>query len=504
MANSIIIRNLKHIKRLEFEVPGKGVYLLSGRNGSGKSTVLACLMRIKNSHAFAKHFIRSYHSSGLDDFTGAEVIYRVNDMEVVYTYGGKRWVPRPRSKRKLLDNFGYPEVFYIGATADRITPRTEDFLVRRTKDADPEIVLTANTILGTEKFSGLKTVNLTTGAGNSVFVLECKGEGGIKYFSEKNFSLGELCVLKLVKHLQKCVGKSLVLIDELELALHPRAQIELLRYLVEIAEKKELTVIFSTHSVSLLKNVKRQQIIFLDSNEGIVEMVKNCYPTYVLGNITFDEEPTPDGVIYVEDEAARWLCEALLRLWANVVFEEKAALTPVVKVIPVGPFMNTARMLSGSQGVFPCSTVLMAVLDEDVKNESVRGWEESKNYERLGEFADYNERIKYLPCTPEVGLVDYLSRDIAGANRSLKDFFGGHKELVSRLDFKDMSTMSEKGKRDTCKSTLRDIFQRIGADYNVGNERVQSIFYEILAEWLFCDKKDDVMKLFSVLNRKSR
>lgn len=57
MERKIIISNLKGIGHLEFTFPAKkGVYLLVGANGTGKTTLMTCMHRIGNNLAFAYRF----------------------------------------------------------------------------------------------------------------------------------------------------------------------------------------------------------------------------------------------------------------------------------------------------------------------------------------------------------------------------------------------------------------------------------------------------------------
>ncbi|PHN95816.1 ATP-binding protein, partial [Tenacibaculum discolor] len=99
------------------------------------------------------------------------------------------------------------------------------------------------------------------------------------YISEKNLSLGELCILKLLRLLKDCPRGSLVLIDELELALHPMAQVALLRYLDDIARDKALTVIVSTHSATLIKQANANRLLLLqDNGEGQIVCQDRCFP----------------------------------------------------------------------------------------------------------------------------------------------------------------------------------------------------------------------------------
>lgn len=171
MASSLEIRNLRNIARLRFDIPDPGVWLLTASNGAGKTSLLACLRRIGQPNAFPIHFPSSLRSERLDNHTDGTVTYFINGERVEYAYRGERWTPRPRSNSHLFDNMGYPSVIYVGATADRITPRPEDFDTQNIRAANPAIIDAVNAIFETNKFTWLRTINLTRGAGNDAFVL---------------------------------------------------------------------------------------------------------------------------------------------------------------------------------------------------------------------------------------------------------------------------------------------------------------------------------------------
>ena len=249
MTRKITITKLKQVDQLEFDIPGPGVYVLSGTNGSGKSCLLACLLRIGWRNAFQLSFKSSKISKQLDEYSGASVKYEVNGLSVSYIYSGARWVPVPKSQSKLLSQFGYGVVIYAAANSERIEPRAEDFKPQRVKDAPLAIREAASKILGDDKFGELKTINLKRGVGSEAYLLPDKQKKTARrsaYYSEKNFRLGEICVLKLLRQLESCPHGSLVLIDELELALHPKAQVRLFQHLQRISKEKNLTTLFST------------------------------------------------------------------------------------------------------------------------------------------------------------------------------------------------------------------------------------------------------------------
>jgi ABC-type cobalamin/Fe3+-siderophores transport system ATPase subunit len=67
MTGTINIQNLRNLNSLHFEIPDRGVTLLTGSNGSGKTSLLACLRRIGHSNAFPIHFPTSLRSDRLDN-----------------------------------------------------------------------------------------------------------------------------------------------------------------------------------------------------------------------------------------------------------------------------------------------------------------------------------------------------------------------------------------------------------------------------------------------------
>jgi hypothetical protein len=419
MAGTLEICNLRNVQKLRFRIPDRGVWLLTAGNGAGKTSLLACIRRIGYPNAFPVHFPSSLRSERLDNHSNGTVTYEINEESVSYAYRGERWTPRPRNNSHLFRSFGYSSVRYVGATADRITPRPEDFHPRHVRAASRTIVDAANKIFETDKFSMLRTINLSRGVGNDAFVLALDGKFPT-YHSEKHFSLGELCVLKLLRLLREVSNNSLIIVDELEMALHPRAQVWLLRYLEEQARAKSLTVIFSTHSVTLLKTIDRQRIIYLEKqDDGETKAIYGCFPTYAIGNIASDEETLPDIMLYVEDQFARDILTAFFEKFANDRFPDPTE-RPTTKIVPVGGFKEVVAFLERNRSVLPNRCLQKAVLDEAVKSEVLEQWRQDDNHAQLDRFQRSQNDIKFLPFTPEVGMLNYLASNLDGFERSLR------------------------------------------------------------------------------------
>ncbi|MEQ8599606.1 MAG: AAA family ATPase [Devosia sp.] len=452
--------------------------MLTAGNGAGKTSLLACLRRIGYPQSFPVHFPASLESERLDDISQATVTYRLQNETVEYAYRGARWAPRPRKNSHLLADFGYPQVIYLGATAERLTPRPEDFVPRRARVAAVDLVKAANQIFETDKFNSLHVINLTTGGGNPAFLLKVQ-DNPVKFHSEKSFSLGELCVLKLIDGIRGCPNQSLVLIDELEIALHPRAQIQLYRYIESVAQTKQLTVIFSTHSVSLIKSIPRNKLMFMERDEaGDVTIVRGCFPTYAIGNITLGEEKAPDTALYVEDDVAKAIVEPLVKLCLQDRFAANN-LFPDVRVIPIGPFNAVVQFLTNHGVLLPEGTRGFALLDEDVKTDHVEEWRRTDQFQHLADYQAVEPQLDFLPWTPEVAMLSYIKNNRQAAERSLRDALGRAISIPRALTLEAdglVGAALRKAAKRIIKTISDDIAVSVGVERDAAMRKLCQIF----------------------------
>lgn len=496
----IEIRNLRNISHLTFEIPDRGVWLLTAANGGGKTSLLGCIRRIGQPNAFPLHFPSSLQSDRLDNHAQGSVTYEVGGETVEYAYRGERWTPRPRSNSNLLGKLGYPTVVYIGANADRITPRPEDFNTKGIRPAAKAIIDGANAIFETEKFSQLKTINLTRGTGNDAFVLALGGTP-VTYHSEKHFSLGELCVLKLLKLLGDLKNNSLVVVDELEMALHPRAQVNLLKYLQEKANAKRLTVIFSTHSVTLLKTIDRKRIIYLDKLEdGSTRSLVGCFPTYALGNIASVEESLPDAMIYVEDLFARDMTNAFFELFADDRYQDPT-LRPTAKVVPVGGFQEVVAFLDRNRSVLPERVVQRAVLDQDVQTESLALLRQNDAHSELAKFQRVEGQISYLPFTPEVGLMAEITQNVQGFEQSLRQRLADNQIRIGQVIQVYDRNLTGGPQRSAAKQVTTELMTFLERQTQRSRESVREHLCAVFAHRTWQANRPSMMQLFGSIFR---
>lgn len=131
-------------------------------------------------------------------------------------------------------------------------------------------------------------------------------------YSEAFAGSGEFAVVKLVTEIMAAPKKSLILLDEPEVSLHPGAQSRLLDFILEQIKVNHHQVVMSTHSTHLIKNLPPQaiKVLLVEAISGNIILEKQeSHPSeafFHLGEILEDKK-----TILVEDKLS---CEIIKRI----------------------------------------------------------------------------------------------------------------------------------------------------------------------------------------------
>jgi len=137
----------------------------------------------------------------------------------------------------------------------------------------------------------------------------------------------------------------IVLVDEIETSLHPRAQRRLMRDLARVAREQELQIVLTTHSPYVLDELPPEARIYLMDGAGGKTAVVGVSPDFAMTRM--DDEQHPECDIYVEDPRAGTLVAEML------VAAERDLLSRA-KIIPYGAAsVGMALGLMKSQNRFP-------------------------------------------------------------------------------------------------------------------------------------------------------
>lgn len=145
-------------------------------------------------------------------------------------------------------------------------------------------------------------------------LLTGKTEYGSSY-SEFHFGAGESSIIKMVMGIENVPNQGLILIEELENGLHPLATSRLVDYLIDVADRKNVQIIFTTHS---------EYAIFPLPAEAVWAAVDG---TAIQGKLDIHSLRSLTGevnsklIIYTEDEFAKKWVETILRSNKDIAFE---------------------------------------------------------------------------------------------------------------------------------------------------------------------------------------
>jgi predicted ATPase len=147
----------------------------------------------------------------------------------------------------------------------------------------------------------------------------------------------------------------LVLIDEIESSLHPRAQRRLIRDLADHCREREVQIVLTTHSPYILEELPPAARNYILEADGIKRIVTGVSPQFAMTQM--DDENHPECELYVEDNAAKVVVAELLSAHAKEIFAR-------CSIVPYGA-ANVGHALGqmADQGRFPRPTCVF--LDGD-------------------------------------------------------------------------------------------------------------------------------------------
>lgn len=438
MAKSIDIVNIKGIRHMGFCFPEKNdVYLLVGPNGAGKTTLLVCIDRICNPYAFARGFSHPKNIAGYDEYIDSEIQYNNDVVCVKYRKKKWKWSASPRKgSAELLRSFGFSDSVFIKADSKRIDATQEEIEKGTVSKAEPNVIQVMNQIFETERFNQLKQLKVPQGRGKAPIYFNIIKEGSV-YYTEKRFSTGELAILHLIQSLKNANKGSIVLLDEAEIALHPRVQINLLDYLKTVSIEKDLMVLISTHSPTMIKSTRPDKIIMLDSDQsGNISVVTPCYPARALGRVDYEEASGFDFIFFVEDEMARSFLKKITDKYITLIPKHATSST---SIIPVGGYRETAALAINTSKQLFDKTNVCAFVDTD----AFFDLDTNPSFKEL--YESNKDLIHDLTITPELKFVEVLTCNQDTINRQIKEkFHCDIKTIVKSKEYCDCKGENER------------------------------------------------------------
>ncbi|CAL1517837.1 AAA family ATPase [Chitinophaga sp. MM2321] len=299
------VRGLNN-QNITFDFP---VTAIIGTNGSGKTTIIGSAAIIYKDIQPKKYFARG---GNLDlDMSNWEIQYELIDRSKVANdiikrtanFKRLRWNRNPLD-RKVLD-FGVSRTvppiekneFNRFANSKVMFQTTNIYPMTQT------LGVAISQILGKD-VSSFRYIRFNESG--DIDFLSGKNQSGQQY-SEFHFGAGESSIIRMVSQIEALPDNSLVLIEEIENGLHPIATIKMVEYLIDVAYRKKIQSIFTTHSDYALKPLPNKAI--WATIDG--KLYQGKLNIHSLRAIT--GEIDLKLAIFVEDEFAKMWVESMLR-----------------------------------------------------------------------------------------------------------------------------------------------------------------------------------------------
>ena len=401
------IKNIKGIEELSINMPlNPDVYAITGINGIGKSTLLSCITpRLKRPVSF---------SSLSDKLTSdSSILYRINNKEELWGMQQNKWSCENAPSINLrgfqegsmtngtrffnISTFGYG--YYkkllrvkhsLLAPADSFVKENLGLLLQNNPHYYSNLYRLDRS--KAERYYKYKGV---------VYYLKI----GEKFISQFELSTGEFLLINLLHLFNNLLVRTnnveklnLILIDEIELALHPSAVKRLTLFAKKISKQFNVAIYFSTHSLEIINNIPIDNLFYLYRiKKNLIKCDNPCYPAYITRDIYAHNGY--DVLMLVEDDLAQNLVNKYIQ---KVSLDNNKR----ILVLPVGGYDNTLELHHNllQEEVLQSPSHIISIIDGDVKQ-----LVQDKRLNNGSWKAIPSDTILYLPVE---SLEKYIKREI--------------------------------------------------------------------------------------------
>lgn len=379
---SVEIQDVRGIGHLKIEMPlSPDVYAITGINGIGKSTLLSCITpRLKRPVSF----------SLLTEFASESsfIKYNIDSEEEKWVLSNGTWVSSNTPKLTLR---GFQEGSLSNGTRfSNITSFGFRYYKQLLK-VNPDLVVPADNfvkenlgkILQNNKnyYTDLYRLDKSKAArrykyNGVVYYLKIKD----KLISQFELSTGEFLLINLLHLLNNLLVRTnnvenlnMILIDEIELALHPSAIKRLVDFTKEIAARYKVAIYFSTHSLEIINNLPVDNLFYLHKvSSSEIACETPCYPAYITRDIYTHNGY--DVLILVEDDLAQFLVN-------RYIDNNRLDFNKRIQVLPVGGYDNTLELHNTflKEEILQPVSHIISIIDGDAESDVAKNGRKTVN-----------------------------------------------------------------------------------------------------------------------------
>ncbi|EKP7434261.1 AAA family ATPase, partial [Salmonella enterica] len=314
---------------VEFKTP---VTALIGTNGGGKSTILGAVALAYKNVKPSKFFPKSFY--GDDSMSDWEIGFELIDKPISKDKNINRTAKFKQMKWRR-DSFPERNVVYV--EIQRTVPAGEltkfnkflsgDSIQFEVKNLNPDTIKYCTAVLD-KKIEDYKCVINKNDPTSRMFVGKALNGSG---YSQFHFGAGEASIIDTIDRIENATDNSLILVEEIENGLHPVAVRLFVNYLTNVAKRKKLQIIFTTHSQDAVNELEPEAVW-----ASINKKVWN-------GKLSIESLRAITGqkvnskVIYVEDSFAKEWVE-------NAIDRYLPKLASTIKVYTAGGYPSVVKV----------------------------------------------------------------------------------------------------------------------------------------------------------------
>jgi len=340
-------------QRIEFKFP---IVAIVGENGMGKSTIIQSAAAIYKPPTGDIGFFASsfFPDTAWEELSGVEIKASVKEGTssriISVRKPTTRWRGIESRRERAVRFLDLKRILPIYSKTGYSRLAKRQYTEASATTFDSANLIRLSSIVG-KSYTLAKQSTTSADANRKIPVLQTDGTE----YSGFHQGAGETTITELLS--LDIPNNSIVLIDEIETSLHPRAQRRLIRDLAEISRLKHVQFILTTHSPYILDELPIFARIQILNDLGNKRVVHGVSSEFALSRM--DEENYPEIDIYVEDSSAKILVE-------EIIARTDLSLLSRVQIIPYGA-ANVGKSLGlmNHQNRFPKPTIVLLDGDQD-------------------------------------------------------------------------------------------------------------------------------------------
>ncbi|WP_115510047.1 ATP-dependent nuclease [Xanthomonas arboricola] len=388
---------------------------IAGANGAGKSTILAmaCCAYHNTPKGFKLPRRKTTYYTFSDFFVQHAQELAPQGIEIRYYIAHNKWKPNPelpngvgigwqrkwKAKGGKWNNYAdrvRRNVAFLGI--ERIVPHSERSQSRSysrsfkdvpQKGWESKVKDAVGYILG-KKYDDFRYLEHTK------YSLPLVQVDGVTY-SGFNMGAGENALFEIFSNMYSAGEGALLVMDEIELGLHARAQRRFMVKLKEACKETRTQILCTTHSKEIFESLPDDARFFVESVAGKTKITPGMSAEFAfakMGNTT-----PPSLFIFTEDEVARAVLQSVL----------PASIRSRVEICVIGSASALARQLAASF-LRKEKTATLAIFDGDQKTKHKDNSNHAAKMAEVGvkEFSTwFDARSIYLPGStwPEAWMI---------------------------------------------------------------------------------------------------